>query len=82
VDFLVDTGCERLFTPRRLIGDAILETADCRLFAANWTVINVGVEVTMNIRIGDLILPTRFVVSENITEPMLGVEWLRCNRMI
>jgi len=42
-------------------------------------VINV---VTMNIRIGDLILPTRFVVSDNITEPMLDVERLRCNRII
>jgi len=45
-------------------------------------VINVVGEVTMDIRIGDLILPTRFVVSDNITEPMLGIEWLRCNRMI
>jgi len=27
------------------------------------------------------VLPTRFVVSDNITEPMLGVEWLRCNQM-
>jgi len=41
VDFLVDTGCERSVAPRRLIGDANLETADCRLFAANGTVINV-----------------------------------------
>jgi len=35
----------------------------------------------LNIQIGDLVLPTRFVVSDNITEPMLGVEWLRCNQM-
>jgi len=82
VDFLVDTGCDRSVTPRTLIGDAILEPADCRLFAANGTVINVVGEVSMNIRIGDLILPTRFVVSDNITKPMLGVDWLRCNRMI
>jgi len=38
-------------------------------------------EVMMNIQIGDLVLPTRFVVSYNITEPMLGVKWLRCNQM-
>jgi len=77
VDFLVDTGCEHSVTPRRLIGDAILEPADCRLFAANGMVINVVGEVSVNIRIGDLILPTRFVLSDNITEPMLGVDWLR-----
>jgi len=46
------------------------------------TVINVVGEVMIKIRIGDLILPTRFVLSDKITEPMLGVEWLRCNRMI
>jgi len=82
VDFLVDTGCERSVAPRRLIGDANLEPADCILFAANGTVINVVGEVSINIRIGDLVLPTRFVVSDSITEPMLEVEWLRCNRMI
>jgi len=39
VNFLVDTGCERSVTPKRLIGDAPLEPAECRLFAANGTVI-------------------------------------------
>jgi len=51
------------------------------LFAANGTVINVLGEVIINIQIGDFVLPTRFVVSDNITEPMLGVEWLQCNQM-
>jgi len=81
VKFLVDTGCERSVTPKRLIGDARLEPAECRLFAANGTVIKVLGEVMLNIQIGDLVLPTRFVLSDNITEPMLGVEWLRCNQM-
>jgi len=82
VSFLVDTGCERSVAPRKLTSDEILEPAECRLFAANGTVINVVGEVTMKIRVGDLILPTRFVVSDNVTKPMLRVEWLRCNRMI
>jgi len=81
VNFLVDIGCERLVRPKKLIGEARLELADCRLFAAKGTVINVVGEVTMNIQIGDLVLPTRFVVSDKITKPMLGVEWLRCNQM-
>jgi len=51
------------------------------LFAANGTVFNVLGEATMDIQIGELVLPTRFVVSDNITEPMLGVESLRCNQM-
>jgi len=81
VNFLVDTGCERSVTPKKFIGDVRLEPAECKLFAANGTVINVLGEVMMNIQIGDLVLLTRFVVSDNITEPMLGVEWLRCNQM-
>jgi len=81
VNFLVDTGCERFVTLKQIIGDARLEPAECRLFAANRTVINVLGKVMMNIQIGDLLLPRRFVVSDNITEPMLGVEWLRCNQM-
>jgi len=52
------------------------------LFAANGTVINVVRDVVMNVNIGELVLPTRFVVSDNITEPMLGVDWLRSNSMI
>jgi len=82
VQFLIDTGCERSVTPRKFIGDSRLEPAECRLFAANGTVINVVSEVVMNVKIGEWVLPTRFVVSDNITEPMLGVDWLRGNRMI
>jgi len=81
VSFLVDTGCERSVTPKRLVGDSRIKQAECRWFAANGTVIKVLGEATMDIKIGELIIPTRFVVSDNITEPMLGVEWLRCNQM-
>jgi len=45
-------------------------------------VINVVGEVVMNVNVGEFVLQTRFVVSDNITEPMLGVDWLRRNRMI
>jgi len=79
VRFLIDTGCERSVTPRKFIGDSCLEPAECRLFAANGTVINVVGEVVMNVKIGELVLTTQFVVSDNITEPMLGFDWLRSN---
>jgi len=82
VKFLTDTGFERSVTLRKFIGDSRLELADCRLFAANGTVINVISEVVMNVKIGELVLPMRFVVSDNITKPMLRVDWLRSNRMI
>jgi len=65
-----------------MIGDAKLEPAECRFFAANGTVINVVGEVMVDVRVGEFEIPTRFVVSDNITEPMLGINWLRHNRMI
>jgi len=51
-------------------------------FAANGTTINVVGEIFINVHIGDLTIPTRFVLSDNVTEPMLGVNWLRRNRIV
>jgi len=82
VRFLIVTGCERSVTPRKFIGDSRLKSAECRLFAANGTEINVVGDVVMNVKRGELVLTTRFVVSDNITELMLGVDWLRSNQMI
>jgi len=39
-------------------------------------------EKTLDVHVGDLTIPTRFVVSSNVTEPMLGINWLRANRII
>jgi len=82
VRFLMDTCCERSVTPQKFIGDSRLEPAECPLFAANRTVINVVGEVVMIVKIGELVLTTPFEISDNITEPMLGVDWLRSNQMI
>jgi len=79
---LVDTGSEKCVLPGRLIDTTLLEPADCRFFAANGATINVIEEKTLNVHVGDLTIPTRFVVSSNVTEPMLGVNWLRSNRII
>jgi len=79
---LVDTGSEKCVLPRRLVDEARLEPAECRLFAANRTTINVVGEITLHVHAGDLTIPTRFVISKNVTEPMLGVNWLRSNRII
>jgi len=66
----------------RLIDAVSLKPADCRLFAANGTTINVIGEKTLDVHVGDLTIPTRFVVSSIVTEPTLGVNWLRSNRII
>jgi len=67
---------------RKLIDEATMEPAGCRLFAANGTTVNVMGEIVLNVHVGDLTIPTRFVVSDSVTEPMLGVNWLRRNRIV
>jgi len=39
-------------------------------------------EKTLDMHVGDLTIPTRFVVSSNVTEPMLVIDWLRANIII
>jgi len=68
--------------PRRLVDGARMQPAGCRLFAANGTVINVMGEITLDVCLGDLTLLTKFVASDNVTEPMLGSNWLRQYQMI
>jgi len=79
---LVDTGSEKCVITRKLIDEAAMEPAGCRLFAANSTTNNVVGEITFNVHVGDLTIPTRYVVSDNVTEPILGVNWLRRNKII
>jgi len=73
---LVDTCSEKCVLPGRFIDTTLLEPAECRLFAANGTTINVIGEMTLDMHVGDLTIPTRFVISSYVTEPMLGVNWL------
>jgi len=70
VQILINAGCERSVTPRKFVRDSCLEPCEYRLFAANGTMINVVGEVFMNLKVGELVLQTRFVVSDNIIEPM------------
>jgi len=39
-------------------------------------------EKILDVHVGDLTIPTRFVISSNVTESVLGVNWLRSNRII
>jgi len=79
---LVDTGSKKCVLPRRLNDGSLLEAAECLFFAANGTTINVVGEKTLNVQVGNLTIPTRSLVSDNVTEPMLGVNWLGSNRVI
>jgi len=67
---------------RKLVDETAMEPAGCRLFAANGTTINGVEEIILKAHVDDLTIATRFVASDNVTEPMLGVNWLRRNQII
>jgi len=83
MNFLVDTGSDKCVIPKRLVDGARMQPAGCRLFAANEAVINVMGEITLDVCLEDLTLPTKereiFLrhASDIVTEPMLGNNWLR-----
>jgi len=78
----IDTGSEECVISRRLVDEAKLAPAGCRLFGANGTTINVVGEIILNVLVGDLTIPTRFMISNNVTEPMSGVNRLMRNRIV
>jgi len=47
-----------------------------RAFAANSTEIDLAGETELNLKIGDLELPTKAIVSDNIEEGLIGFDWL------
>jgi len=79
---LVDTGSEKCVITRKIIDEATMEPAGCRLFAANGTTVNVMGEIVLNVHVGNLTIPTRFVVSDSVTETMFGVNWLWRNKIV
>jgi len=66
---LLDTGCDKLLCPLRL------ESLDCRLCAANGTVIKVLGICEINAKVGSLSIKRMFIVTEDVAERMLSIDW-------
>jgi len=78
----IDTGSDECVISRRLVDEAKLEPAGCQIFAANGSTINVVGGIILDVHVGELKIPTKFVISNDVTESMLGVNWLRRNRIM
>src|SRR5688572_29418097 len=78
---LVDTGSEVSLVPSSTVDGLELRSCNRFLMAANGTTIRVPGEVQVPIKIaGGLQIHTSFLVSDQIAEPMLGMDWLREHR--
>ena len=76
---LVDTGCDRSIIPRRMTFGCDVQESSLALYAANGTRMDVTGETEMEIRIGSVSVFSRFVVTDNVMDPILGIDWLRAN---
>jgi len=75
---LVDTGSEVSLVPHSAVVGLELTPCHRVLMAANGTEIRVLGEVAVPIKMWrGFAIPTTFLVSDQIVEPMLGMDWLR-----
>lgn len=78
---LIDTGSEVSIVPAGYVAGLELQPSSRVLLAANGTRIRVLGELDVPLKFWHgFEIPTRFLVSDQVFEPMLGMEWLRENR--
>ena len=78
---LIDTGSEVSLVPSSTVDGLELRSCNRFLMAANGSEIRVLGEVRVPIKIfKDFYIQTSFLVSDQISEPMLGMDWLREHR--
>ena len=78
-DCLLDTGCEHSVIPKKMIGRARIDDSNEKLYAANGTVIGTLGTVDIVLHLNGMPLNVHALVTEHISEPMLGVDWLKEN---
>ena len=77
---LLDTGCQISIMGSRILSDLQLEPTTRKLFAANGTAIPLLGETTVDLQIGRQQGRKAILVSEMISEMILGIDWLRDNQ--
>src|ERR1043165_8586274 len=77
---LLDSGSEMSLVPRSLVLDSELTPSGQRLLAANGSDIKVDGETTLKIRIGKQVYPLPCLVTDQVSEVILGLSWLEGNQ--
>jgi len=76
---LLDTRCDHSMLLHRLVPNTPLEPTNIRTYAANGTPIPVMGMVTLRFEVAGVPVHCRFLVSDAVHEPMLGIDWLEEN---
>ena len=76
---LLDTGGEVSIAPKSVVHDESIFPSTQSLRAANGSSINVVGEAVLPIQIRDKLFPLHCLVAENVSEIILGLDWLNAN---
>jgi transposase InsO family protein len=74
--FLLDSGCGMTLIPAHLVNGYPIQRTNKTVHAANGASITLRGEVKVNLQLGNLVIPTDALVSEFVTEGMIGYDWL------
>jgi len=77
IPVLLDTGCDRVLVPRRVVPDADLSPTTVELFAANGSRIDVLGIMRLRFTINHRIMYVDALVSNDIAETIFGFQFLR-----
>jgi len=81
-DCLLDTGSEVCLFPEHVVDSAVVKKTSRTLKAANGTVIPILGEVQLPVIIGQFTTQVTGLVSQHVSEPMLGIDFLVDNQVI
>ena len=77
---LIDTGATHSVVGHVLVNDAEIQTTTLRLHAASGVTIKVLGCVQTKVVIGDESIPVTLLVTDELNELVLGLDWLRANK--
>ena len=79
-DCLLDTGSDVCLIPEHIVDSAFIRHTNKTLKAANGSVIPTLGEITLPITVGQYTTQVVGLVSEHVSEPMLGIDFLTENK--
>ena len=79
---LLDTGCELTIVGTRVLPEIQLEETNHKIFAANGTSIPLVGQTNLNMVVGRKSIQKSALVSEVVSECILGVDWLKENKCL
>ena len=77
--FLLDSGCDTTIVPLNFVKNHPIRPTRKTVSAANGTTIELAGEVSIQLQLGSLTIPTTALVSEYVGEGMIGYDWLQQN---